>query len=191
MGISLQKGGNANLSREAPGLARLMVGLGWNARSTAGEAFDLDASAFLLTEAGKVRGEGDFIFYNNLKSIDGSVAHQGDNRTGDGDGDDEAVKVNLAGMSADIAKIAFAVTIHDAEARRQTFGQVSGAFIRVVDEGSGKELVRYDLSEDFSTETALIFGELYRHQGEWKFRAVGQGYRGGLMELVQGFGIQA
>lgn len=190
MPISLQKGGNANLSREAPGLSRVLVGLGWNARSTSGDDFDLDASAFLLSEAGSVRSDADFVFYNNSKSSDGSVEHIGDNRTGAGDGDDEVVKVNLLTVPNDVAKVAFTVTIHEADARRQSFGQVSGAFIRVVDENNSKELVRYDLSEDFSTETALIFGELYRHQGEWKFRAVGQGYRGGLIELVNTYGLR-
>lgn len=190
MTISLQKGANTNLSREAPGLSRVLVGLGWNARSTAGDAFDLDASAFLLNESGKVRDVGDFVYYNNLKSADGTVEHTGDNRTGDGDGDDELIKINLTGLAGEVTKVAFAVSIHEAEARRQSFGQVSGAYIRVVNESDSKELVRYDLSEDFSTETSLIFGELYRHQGEWKFRAVGQGYRGGLIELVRNFGIQ-
>jgi len=190
MAINLQKGANANLSREAPGLSRVLIGLGWNARSTSGDDFDLDASAFLLSESGKVRSDSDFIFYNNKRSADGSVEHKGDNRTGAGDGDDEVLSVNLLTVPGDVTKVAFAVTIHDAEARRQSFGQISGAFIRVIDEGSSKELVRYDLSEDFSTETALIFGELYRHQGEWKFRAVGQGYRGGLMELLKNFGLE-
>lgn len=190
MAINLQKGANANLSREAPGLSRVLIGLGWNARSTSGDDFDLDASAFLLNESGKVRSDSDFIFYNNKRSTDGSVEHKGDNRTGAGEGDDEVVSVNLAAIPNDVTKVTFAVTIHEADARRQSFGQVSGAFIRVVDEGSSKELVRYDLSEDFSTETALIFGELYRHQGEWKFRAVGQGYRGGLMELIKNFGLE-
>lgn len=189
MPINLQKGANANLSREVPGLSRVLIGLGWNARTTSGDSFDLDASAFLLTESNRVRNDSDFIFYNNTRSQDGSVEHKGDNRTGDGDGDDEVVSVNLASVPGDVAKVTFAVTIHEAESRRQSFGQVSGAFIRVVDESSSKELVRYDLSEDFSTETALIFGELYRHQGEWKFRAVGQGYRGGLMELLGNFGL--
>lgn len=191
MAINLQKGGNANLSREAPGLSRVIVGLGWDARSTSGDDFDLDASAFLLNEAGKARSEADFVFYNNMKSADGSVEHTGDNRTGAGDGDDEALKVDLSRLPAQVAKVAFTVTIHDAQARRQSFGQVSGAFIRVVDESSGTELVRYDLSEDFSTETALIFGELYRHNGEWKFRAVGQGYAGGLLELLRVYGLSA
>jgi tellurium resistance protein TerD len=190
MAINLQKGANANLSREAPGLSRVLIGLGWNARSTSGDDFDLDASAFLLSESGKVRSDSDFIFYNNKRSADGSVEHKGDNRTGAGDGDDEVLSVNLLTVPGDVTKVAFAVTIHDSEARRQSFGQISGAFIRVIDEGSSKELVRYDLSEDFSTETALIFGELYRHQGEWKFRAVGQGYRGGLMELLKNFGLE-
>jgi tellurium resistance protein TerD len=187
MAINLQKGGNANLSREAPGLSKVLVGLGWNARSTSGDAFDLDASAFLLNEAGKLQSDGDFVFFNNLKSADGSVQHMGDNRTGAGDGDDEVVKVDLAALASSVTKVAFAVTIHEAEARRQNFGQVSDAYIRIVDEASGKELVRYDLSEDFSTEASLIFGELYRHQGEWKFRAVGQGYRGGLGDLLAAY----
>jgi tellurium resistance protein TerD len=191
MAINLQKGGNASLSREAPGLTRVIVGLGWDARSTSGADFDLDASAFLLTEAGKARSEADFVFYNNTKSGDGSVEHTGDNRTGAGDGDDEALKVDLSRLPAQVAKVAFTVTIHEAQARRQSFGQVSGAFIRVVDESTGTELVRYDLSEDFSTETALIFGELYRHNGEWKFRAVGQGYAGGLLELLRVYGLSA
>lgn len=191
MAINLQKGGNANLSREAPGLSRVIVGLGWDARSTTGDDFDLDASAFLLNEAGKARSEADFVFYNNTKCENGSVEHTGDNRTGSGDGDDEALKVDLSRLPAHVAKVAFTVTIHDAQVRRQSFGQVSGAFIRVVDESSGTELVRYDLSEDFSTETALIFGELYRHNSEWKFRAVGQGYAGGLLELLRAYGLSA
>lgn len=189
MSISLSKGGNISLSKESPGLTRIMVGLGWDVRSTDGAAFDLDASAFLLTDAGKVRSDADFIFYNQLRSADGSVEHTGDNTDGQGDGDDESIKINLASVPAEIQKVAVAVTIHDAEARRQNFGAVTNAFIRVVDEASSREIARYDLSEDASTETAMIFGEVYRHGAEWKFRAVGQGFAGGLGPLARGFGV--
>jgi tellurium resistance protein TerD len=189
MSVSLSKGGNVSLSKEAPGLSNILIGLGWDVRSTDGAAFDLDASCFLLNEEGKVRSDGDFIFYNNLKSSDGSVEHTGDNLTGEGDGDDEAVKVDLSKVPAEVAKIAVAVTIHDADARRQNFGSVSNAFVRVVDSGSGKEITRYDLTEDSSTETAMIFGEVYRHGEEWKFRAVGQGFAGGLGPLARNFGV--
>ena len=190
MALSLQKGGNLSLSKADPSLTKILVGLGWDERSTDGSAFDLDASAFLLTASGKVRGDADFIFYNQLKSTDGSVEHTGDNRTGQGDGDDEAMKVDLSKVPADITKVAFTVTIHDAEARRQNFGQVANAFIRVVNDVTGAEIVRYDLAEDYSTETAMVFGELYRHNEEWKFRAVGQGYAGGLKAMCDQFGIQ-
>ncbi len=190
MALSLQKGGNLSLSKTDPSLTKILVGLGWDERSTDGSAFDLDASAFLLTASGKVRGDADFIFYNQLKSTDGSVEHTGDNRTGQGDGDDEAMKVDLSKVPAEITKIAFTVTIHDADARRQNFGQVANAFIRVVNDVTGTEIVRYDLAEDYSTETAMIFGELYRHNEEWKFRAVGQGYAGGLKAMCDQFGIQ-
>jgi tellurium resistance protein TerD len=189
MAISLSKGGNVSLSKEAPGLKKAMLGLGWDARATDGQDFDLDASVFLLGSNGKVRSDQDFIFYNNLKSADGSVEHMGDNRTGAGEGDDESVKVNLATVPPDVEKIAIAVTIHDAEARKQNFGMVSNAFIRLVNEEDGKEVVRYDLGEDFSTETAVIFGELYRHGSDWKFRAVGQGYAGGLGPLARNYGV--
>jgi tellurium resistance protein TerD len=189
MGISLQKGGNISLSKEAPNLQRIHVGLGWDPRSTDGQQFDLDASAFLLTAAGRVRGDHDFIFYNQLSSIDGSVKHAGDNRDGQGDGDDESVKINLTQVPADIQKIAITVTIDQAEVRRQSFGQVGGAFIRIANEDSGQELTRFDLGEDFSTETAVIFGEIYRHNSEWKFRAVGQGYAGGLAPLARNYGV--
>lgn len=191
MPISLSKGGNISLSKADPGLRRVLVGLGWDPRTTDGGEFDLDASAFLLTAAGKVRTDGDFIFYNQLKSVDGSVEHTGDNRSGVGDGDDEAVRVDLASVPAEVDKVVITVTIHDAERRRQSFGQVGNAFIRVVNEDTGVEVVRYDLSEDYSTETAMIFGELYRHSGEWKFRAVGQGYAGGLAAMCAQFGINA
>jgi tellurium resistance protein TerD len=189
MAISLQKGGNVNLSKEAPGLTQVSVGLGWDVRASDGAAYDLDANAFLLSSAGKVRSDSDFIFYNNKKSADGSVEHMGDNITGAGDGDDEVVQVALNKVPTEVEKIAFSVTIHDAEARRQTFGQVSKAFIRVVNKADNKELARYDLSEDGSTETALIFGELYRAGAEWKFKAVGQGFKGGLGPLAKNFGV--
>lgn len=189
MAISLQKGGNVNLSKEAPGLNEVIVGLGWDARATDGGDFDLDASAFMVKADGKVRSDTDFIYYNNLKSADGSVVHQGDNRTGAGEGDDEVVDVTLKNVPAEIDKIAFAVTIHDAETKRQSFGQVNNAYIRVVNKADGKELARYDLTEDGSTETALIFGELYRNGADWKFRAVGQGFKGGLGPLAKNFGV--
>jgi tellurium resistance protein TerD len=189
MAISLSKGGNVSLSKEAPGLKKAVLGLGWDARATDGQDFDLDASVFLLGSNGKVRNDQDFIFYNNLKSTDGSVEHMGDNRTGAGEGDDETIKVNLASVPPDVEKIAIAVTIHEAETRKQNFGMVSNAFIRLVNEEDGKEVVRYDLGEDFSTETAVIFGELYRHGSDWKFRAVGQGYAGGLGPLARNYGV--
>lgn len=191
MAISLQKGGNVNLSKEAPTLKKLLVGLGWDPRSTDGAAFDLDGSVFLLKSDGKVRSDADFIFYNNLKSADGSVTHLGDNTTGAGDGDDEQVTIDLAAVPADIERIVVAVTIHDAEARRQNFGQVGKAYIRVLNADGEKELARYDLSEDGSTETATIFGEVYRAGTEWKFKAVGQGFAGGLGPLARSFGINA
>ena len=189
MAVSLGKGGNVSLSKEDPGLTKILIGLGWDARSTDGTDFDLDASAFLLVADNKVRGDNDFIFYNNLKSADGSVEHTGDNRTGEGDGDDEALKVDLSRVPADVQKVAIAVTIHDAEARRQNFGMVTNAFIRVVNDMTQREVVRYDLTEDASTETAMIFGEVYRHNADWKFRAVGQGYQGGLAPLARNYGV--
>jgi tellurium resistance protein TerD len=189
MSISLSKGGNLSLSKEAPGLSKILVGLGWDTRSTDGQAFDLDASAFLLGDGDKVRGDTDFIFYNQLKSPEGSVEHTGDNTTGEGDGDDEVIKVDLDRVPTEIQKIAVAVTIHDAETRRQNFGMVTNAFVRIVNEANNGEITRYDLSEDASTETAMIFAELYRHGAEWKFRAVGQGYNGGLGPLARNFGV--
>ena len=189
MAISLNKGGNLSLSKTDPSLTHVLVGLGWDARSTDGVDFDLDASAFLLGENDKVRGEHDFIFYNQTRSPEGSVEHTGDNRTGDGDGDDEAVKIDLSKVPADVSKVAITVTIHDAENRGQNFGQVQNAFIRVVNDQSHVEIVRFDLNEDYSTEIAMIFGELYRHNGEWKFRAVGQGYNGGLSAMCRQYGI--
>jgi len=189
MAISLQKGGNVNLSKEAPGLTKVIIGLGWDPHSTDGSAFDLDGSAFLLKTDAKVRGDTDFIFYNNLKSSDGSVVHAGDNTTGQGDGDDEKLTVDLARVPADIDKVSFCVTIHDADARRQNFGQVGKAYIRCLNAAGESEIARYDLSEDSSTETAMIFGELYRAGSEWKFRAVGQGFKGGLGPLARSFGV--
>jgi len=189
MAISLSKGGNVNLSKEAPGLKKLLVGLGWDPRATDGKEFDLDGSAFLLNSTGKVRSDADFVFYNNLKSADGSIVHSGDNRSGQGDGDDEKVNIDLAAVPADIEKISFCVTIHEGQQRGQNFGQVGKAYIRCVDADSGKEIARYDLSEDGSTETAMIFGEVYRNGSEWKFKAIGQGFAGGLAPLATSFGI--
>lgn len=191
MAISLQKGGNVNLSKEAPSLTKMVIGLGWDPRATDGKEFDLDGSAFLLKADGKARSDADFIFYNNLKSADGSVAHAGDNRDGQGEGDDEKIMIDLSKVPADIDKISIGVTIHDAEARKQNFGMVAKAFIRCVDANGDKEIARYDLSEDSSTETAMIFGEIYRAGAEWKFKAVGQGFAGGLGPLARSFGISA
>lgn len=189
MAVSLQKGGNVSLTKEAPGLAAVVVGLGWNPRATDGEKFDLDASVFVVGEDGKVLNDKSFVFYNNLKSECGNIEHQGDNRTGDGDGDDEKVNVNLAGLGAEVKKMVFAVTIHDADARKQSFGQVDGAYIRVLNQADGVELARFDLSEDASTETAMVFGELYRHGDEFKFKAIGQGFAGGLAPLAASYGV--
>lgn len=189
MAVSLSKGGNVSLSKEAPGLTKALIGLGWDARATDGGDFDLDASAFILNAAGKVRGDADFIFYNNLKGADGAVEHAGDNRTGAGDGDDEAIKIDLSMVPADVQRIAVCVTIHEAETRRQNFGMVSNAFVRVVNSDGGKEVARYDLAEDASTETAMIFAELYRNGAEWKFKAIGQGFVGGLGPLAKNYGV--
>ncbi|MFE9724800.1 TerD family protein [Streptomyces sp. NPDC005794] len=189
MGVSLAKGGNVSLSKEAPGLTAVLVGLGWDARSTTGTDYDLDASALLVDGNGKVLSDQHFIFYNNLKSPDGSVEHTGDNLTGEGEGDDESLKVNLTAVPAGVARIVFPVSIHDAVNRGHSFGQVRNAFIRVVNQSGGAELARYDLSEDAATETAMVFGELYRHGEEWKFRAVGQGYASGLAGIAADFGV--
>lgn len=190
MAISLNKGGNLSLSKTDPNLVRILIGLGWDERVTDGAAFDLDASAFLLTATGKVRGDHDFIFYNQLKSQDNSVEHTGDNRSGQGNGDDETLLVNLSKVASEIEKIAITVTIHDAQARSQNFGQIANAFIRIVNQDTQVEVVRFDLAEDYSSETAMVFGEVYRHNGEWKFKAVGQGYSGGLAAMCQQYGIQ-
>jgi tellurium resistance protein TerD len=189
MAISLQKGGNISLDKIAPGISKCLIGLGWDSRSTDGADFDLDASAFMLNENGKIVSDQHFIFYGALTSPCRSIQHTGDNLTGDGDGDDESIKIDLAAVPSNINKIVVGVTIHEAKARSQNFGQVSNAFMRVVDEKSSEEVVRYDLSEDYSTETALIFGELYRYNNDWKFRAVGQGYEGGLNAMAINYGV--
>jgi tellurium resistance protein TerD len=189
MGVSLSKGGNVSLSKEAPGLTAVTVGLGWDVRSTTGTDFDLDASAILVDPNGKATSDKDFVFFNNLVSGDGSVKHLGDNLTGEGEGDDEQVNVDLAAVPAGIDKIVFPVSIYDADSRSQSFGQVRNAFIRIVNQAGGAELARYDLSEDASTETAMVFGELYRNGAEWKFRAVGQGYASGLKGIASDFGV--
>ncbi|PYE50000.1 TerD family protein [Deinococcus yavapaiensis] len=189
MAVSLSKGGNVSLSKAAPGLKTITVGLGWDPRATDGQEFDLDGSVFLLNAQGKVGSDSDFIFYNNKKSADGSVEHSGDNRSGEGAGDDETVIVRLDQVPAGVDKIAVCVTIHEADGRKQNFGQVSKAYIRVLNADGGSEIARYDLSEDASTDTAMIFGEVYRNGSEWKFRAVGQGYAGGLEPLARNFGV--
>lgn len=189
MGLTLEKGANLSLDKAAPGLKELIAGLGWNPRSTDGAAYDLDASVFMLNSTGKVRSGDDFIFYNQKESPCKSVIHTGDNRTGEGDGDDESVIINLDKVPADVEKLVFTVTIFDADTRKQNFGQVGDAFIRLVNKADGKEVIRFDLVEDAATETAMIFAELYRHNGEWKFRAVGQGYAGGLKALCSQYGL--
>ncbi|MGM9925392.1 MAG: TerD family protein [Bacillus sp. (in: firmicutes)] len=192
MAIQLSKGQRIDLTKNDPGLQKITIGLGWDVKHfDGGQDYDLDASVFLLNASGKCRNELDFIFYNNLQSPEGSVVHTGDNRTGEGDGDDESIKVNLPEVPQDVDKIAITVTIHDAEARGQNFGQISNAFVRLVNEETGSEILRYDLGEDFSIETAVVFCELYRHNGEWKFSAVGSGYQGGLQALVRAYGLDA
>ena len=188
--ISLFKGQKVDLTKGNPGLSKIVVGLGWDVNKyDGGAAFDLDAAAFMLGANGKVQNDSDFVFYNNLKHSSGSVQHMGDNLTGAGDGDDEQIKIDLSKIPANIEKIAFTVTIHEAEQRRQNFGQVSNAFIHVFDEAKNTDLIRYDLSEDFSIETAVVVAEIYRHSGEWKFNAIGSGFQGGLKALCQNFGI--
>ena len=189
MGVSLNKGGNVSLTKAAPNLTKVIVGLGWDPRITTGADFDLDASALLLYSSGKVLSDQHFVFFNNLKSPDGSVIHSGDNLTGGGDGDDEQIQVELISVPAEVDKIVFPVSIYEAETRGQNFGQVRNAFIRIVDATTGAELARYDLTEDASSETAMIFGELYRYNSEWKFRAVGQGYASGLRGIALDFGV--
>lgn len=189
MPINLRKGGNFSLTKSDPGLKKILVGLGWDAKSTDAAPFDLDASVFMLAENGRVRRDDDFIFYNNLCSSCGSIEHTGDNRTGAGEGDDEALRVDLERVPVDVKSLAVCVTIDQAQARRQNFGQVSAAFMRIVDLSKDMEIARFDLSEDYSTDTSMIFGEVYRHNGEWKFKAVGQGLAGGLENLCARFGV--
>ena len=189
MPVSLCKGGNVSLSKEAAGLSNSVIGLGWDTRSTDGSDFDLDASMFVLKEDNKVRSDSDFIFYNNRTGADGAVEHLGDNLTGEGEGDDEQIKVNLNAVPQDVANLAVGVTIHEADTRRQNFGMVSNAFIRVVNGADNSEIARYDLSEDASTQTAMVFGEVYRRGNDWKFKAVGQGFQGGLGPLARNYGV--
>lgn len=191
MPVNLSKGGTVSLSKEAPGLTAILAALGWDNRVTDGKPFDLDASVFLLGSDGTCASDAAFIFYNNTQSADGSVKHLGDNTTGRGEGDDEVVRVDLAKVPESITRLVFAVTIHEAKERGQNFGQVQNAFIRVVNQDGGTELAKYDLSEDASVETAMVFGEVYRHNGEWKFKAVGQGFAGGLGDLARSYGINA
>lgn len=190
MSINLSKGQKINLTKDNPGLKKIMVGLGWDTnRYDGGYDFDLDASAFMIGANGKVNNDLDFVFYNNLEHPSGGIIHTGDNRTGEGDGDDEAIIIDFAKVPENIDKIGITVTIHDAVTRAQNFGQVTNAFVRVVNEETGVEVLRYDLTEDFSVETALVFCELYRHNGEWKFSAVGSGFQGGLASLCKNYGL--
>ena len=190
MAVCLTKGQKVDLTKGNPGLSKIMVGLGWDTNKyDGGSDFDLDAAAFLLGADGKVTNDGDFVFYGNLKHNSGGVEHMGDNLTGEGEGDDEQIMVNLSAIPANIARIDFTVTIYDADVRRQNFGQVSNAFIRIVDGETNTELIRYDLGEDFSIETAVVVGEIYRHNGEWKFNAIGSGFQGGLFAICKNFGV--
>jgi len=190
MAISLSKGQKVDLTKGNPSLKKVLVGLGWDTNKyDGGFDFDLDAAAFVLGANGKVASDEDFVFYNNLKHKSGAIEHLGDNLTGSGEGDDEEIKIDLDKVPQSVEKIDFTVTIHEADTRKQNFGQVSNAFIRIVDETNGKELVRYDLGEDFSVETALVVGEIYRHNGEWKFNAIGSGFSGGLAALCRNFGV--
>lgn len=187
--LTLSKGSNLSLTKADPGLRKAMIGLGWDPRTTAGEQFDLDASALLIRTGGKVGSNADFIFYNQLSSADGSVVHQGDNRTGEGDGDDEKILIDLSTVPADVERVVIVVSIDQADARGQNFGQVRDAFCRVVNEETDNEVVRYDLTEDAAAETCMIFAEIYRHNTDWKFRAVGQGYASGLHGVATDYGI--
>lgn len=190
MSVNLSKGQKVDLTKGNPGLCKLLIGLGWDTNKYDGGAdFDLDSAAFLLAANGKVASDADFVFYGNLQHASGSVLHQGDNLTGFGDGDDEQIKIDLSKVPASVEKIDFTVTIYDAEERRQNFGQVENAFIRILDESNDAELIRFDLGEDFSVETAVVVGELYRHNGEWKFNAIGSGFQGGLKALCQNYGV--
>ena len=190
MAISLKKGQKVDLTKTNPGLKNILIGLGWDTNKyDGGKDFDLDASVFLLGAGGKVNSDDDFVFYGNLKHVSGSVEHLGDNLTGAGEGDDEEIKIDLSKVPENIEKIDFTVTIYEAEERKQNFGQVENAFIRVVNEANGEELIRYDLGEDFSIETAVVIGELYRNKGEWKFNAIGSGFSGGLASLGRNYGV--
>jgi tellurium resistance protein TerD len=191
MAVSLSKGQKVDLTKTNPGLMNVVIGLGWDINKyDGGNDFDLDSSVFLLGENGKVSNETDFVFYNNPQGANGAVVHTGDNRSGAGEDDDEQIKINLTGLPANIHRIAFTITIHDAEGRNQNFGQVSDSYVRIFNETSGEELIRYDLGEDFSIETAIVVGELYRHNNEWKFNAIGSGYQGGLAALATDFGLR-
>ncbi|GAA5043175.1 TerD family protein [Nocardia callitridis] len=189
MSVTLAKGGNVSLSKQSANLTKVSVGLGWDVRTTTGADYDLDASALATGTSLKVLSDQHFVFYNNLRSPDGSIEHTGDNLTGEGDGDDEVINVDLSAAPPTITNIFFPVSIHDADARAQSFGQIRNAYIRVVDATTGVELTRYDLSEDASSETAMVFGELYRHNNEWKFRAIGQGYASGLAGIARDYGV--
>jgi tellurium resistance protein TerD len=190
MAVSLSKGQKVDLTKGNPGLKNIIVGLGWDTNKyDGGNDFDLDASAFILGEAGKVKDDKDFIFYNNPTGAQGSVVHTGDNRSGVGDGDDEQIKIDISKIPAEVQKIAFTITIHDGEARKQNFGQVGNAYVRVLNEETGAELIRYDLGEDFSIETAVVVAEVYRNGAEWKFNAIGSGFQGGLSALCTSFGL--
>lgn len=191
MPINLSKGQKVDLTKKNPGLKNIMVGLGWDVNAfDSGADFDLDAAAFMLGSNGKCPTEKEFIFYGNLEHMSGAVKHMGDNLTGEGDGDDEQIEVTLPDIPANVDRVAFTVTIYDAEPRRQNFGQVSNSYIRIVDADTNTELIRYDLGEDFSIETAVVVGELYRHNGEWKFNAIGSGFQGGLAALCGHYGIE-
>lgn len=192
MAISLQKGQRVDLTKDRPSLKNVLIGLGWDINHYDGETdFDLDASAFMTKANGKVGNENDFIFYGNLNHVSGSVQRMGDNRTGEGDGDDEVIKVQLDKIPSDYDTISFTVTIYEAEKRLQNFGMVENAYVRLIDEDTGEELVRFDLTEDFSTETALVVAEIYKRDGQWKFAAIGSGYDGGLKALCKEYGIDA
>lgn len=191
MSINLQKGQKINLGKVSPGLTKGLIGLGWDVNQfDGGQDFDLDASIFMVGKSGRVENDLDFIFYNNLKHSSGSVIHTGDNRTGEGDGDDEAIKIDFTKIPNNIEKLAVSVTIHEADIRGQNFGQVENAFIRLVDEANNQEILRYDLTEDFSIETAVVFAEIYKKDGEWRFSAIGSGFKGGLAALCQRYGLE-
>lgn len=191
MSISLSKGQRIDLTKTNPGLTKVVIGLGWDTNKyNGGHDFDLDASAFLTDANGRVLNDSDFIFYNNLKSSNGAVEHTGDNRTGEGEGDDEQIIVDFSLMPSHVEKIGITVTIHDADARRQNFGQVSNAFVRVINAETNQEVLRYDLGEDFSIETAIVVCELYKHGVDWKFNAIGSGFSGGLADLCRNYGLQ-